>query len=227
METVWLGALLGTAAAAGVALYRLIQRAVASMRRGQEQDDAAWRKAARASAWILASALLISATAAALLMFAFLYVVTSHPRPFGMFLLWQGPPIPTRPSTRSGTRGERQGETLGQHDVERRNGPLPGTDELATDPVVAVVHRPELEAERLRRALHIRRQRQLENGRAMNAAPARGLLCCTGTRQHAARVRRQETPLVAAQLVGALRRNPPQPKYVGRRVHVEGQIADR
>ena len=86
MENVWLGAIVGTVAAAALALHRLLRRAVAALRRARKRGEPAWRRTARASAWILASALLISATAAVLLMFAFLYVITSHPRPFGMSL---------------------------------------------------------------------------------------------------------------------------------------------
>ena len=90
MENVWLGAVLGTVAAAGFALYRLVRGGVAAVRTARERGETVWRRAARASAWMLASALLISATAAALLMFGFLYVVASHPRPFGMSLLQMG-----------------------------------------------------------------------------------------------------------------------------------------
>ena len=92
MENVWLAAAALTVAMAGFAQYRLTVMVAATVRRSRERPEATWITAARAAGGILASAILLAATATALLMWTFLYVVTSHPRPFGTHLPQTGAP---------------------------------------------------------------------------------------------------------------------------------------
>lgn len=91
MRTLWLASVTCTAAAitagAGIALHHLIQRAVAGNRRARRRGDPTWRTTAGAIGWVLAAALIIAAAAAALFPLAFILLLGSHPRPFGILLI--------------------------------------------------------------------------------------------------------------------------------------------